>query len=224
MKKSIVGLVLITLLLWTCQDAAEKGLKETSLSENFNETVGERIPVEVAERWLENYNKSHNQRTKDNSIIYGVSPAQLNMILKSNPVGIVLHHALDEAGIHHIIVIPIDRTMRLWSSSTRTLLVDSKMNKTINQDLAQTWIKNYQNTNPNSVRSHFFGVNIFTEIAGNPKFSNLEIKQATNDKGMPQLLLLAWSNTGSSSGKLTAEEPSVYDASGPCPGWCLPQN
>jgi len=72
---------------------------------------------------------------------------------------------------------------------------------------------------PDEVWFHFFGKDIFDEIAAIPYFTTLNIEPAINDQNStPQLLLIIANEQTNTGGRTNSyDEAMVYDASSPCP-------
>lgn len=219
---ALAGCLLLSLL--GCQDT--KDAKETPFDNEFYKNVGKEIPFEVGMRWLDEYRKQHNIQGRADAL-YSVSALQLNLLLLSEPTltGVVFHYGLDENGVKHIIVIPIGASMTMWSSSLTRVIVDANTGNPISQEVAQTWTANYVNANPNEIRYHFFGKNIFDQITALLFFKELDIEPAINDLDQSeQMLLIVWKTVlGDVLGRTKSQQGVVYDASNPCPPTCAVQ-
>ncbi|HEU5292621.1 MAG TPA: hypothetical protein VFU05_18360 [Cyclobacteriaceae bacterium] len=218
MKKNslpVIFICVLTLFL-SCQNEIHQ-TKKDNLSLIFNSGVGEPISAGIAARWIERYNKQ--SAASRNGQTYSVTQTHLEAMMRSTSglVGFTFHHALDNSGEHHILIIPIDNTLRLWTSSSQRVLLDTNIDTEIDLNTARNWIDNYTATNPNSIRYHFFGADIFQQIVQSPGF---RIEEGTSDELIPQLLLIVQSNAeNSSNGRTNSED--AFDASARCPADCL---
>jgi hypothetical protein len=206
--------------LMACQDTKEESVNNVR-DITFYKNVGEQISVETGNRWMDAYNaKEVNQGRVNTTTSYAISASQLENLTESvsNLTGIAFHHALDDAGTHHFIAIPITESLSVWSPIPGRVLIDANTNTEISRSEARRWTQNYQDANPNKIWFHFFGTNIFDEITSISFFNSLTIEPAINDLNLtPQLLLIITDIAGSSNGRLTSDRTMVYDASSPCP-------
>ncbi len=219
MKKTITNpfVILLFMLCVSCQSEmhdSQKGAADLV----FNAGVGEPIPVSTAARWIENYNKE--VAGARDAQIYTVTQSTLQAMMGSTSglVGFAFHHALDNAGMHHILIIPIDNTIALWGSQSQRVLVDANTDTEVDLNTAQRWADNYTTAYPGAIRYHFFGADIFHEIVENPEF---RIEEALSDEQVPQLLLVVQKSVESSNSGRTELEEQVYDASFRCPACCM---
>jgi hypothetical protein len=152
---------------------------------------------------------------------YAVTKQSLETMMQSTSglIGFTFHHALDHAGKHHILIIPIDNALQLWTSSSSTrIFFDANTNTAIDIEIARNWIDRYTAANPERIRYHFFGADIFREIVQSPEF---RIEEAINDEQIPQLLLVVPGNIeNSGTGRINSED-QVYDLSVRCPTHCV---
>lgn len=224
----IVITMYFTLLPLACQDTGED-LRNTPSDIVFYKSIGKQIPFETGMRWMEFYKKqnSHHEGRADNqgrtdiaAYTYAIPASQVEVMLQSvsGLTGVAFHYGIDELGTTHIMAIPVDESLRLWSSIPGRIFVDGNTGNEITQSVARAWAQNYQHANPVGVWFHFFGQNIFSEIIAIPYFNTLDIEPAINDLDLtPQLLLIIWNENAIANGRTTAEECVVYDASSPCP-------
>ena len=156
---------------------------------------------------------------------FSVSAAQLRALLASTDelVGVAFHHAIDDAGQRHIVVIPVDQTLNLWSGDSTQILVDANTNTEISPEVAAAWTDNFKNEHPNEKWFHFFGKDVFDQMSSLPFFSSMELEPAISELDYtPQLLLIVLDNADesvSSSGRTSYLSllGVVYDASNSCP-------
>jgi hypothetical protein len=208
-KRSLLLLSLSTLL--GCQDP-EAATEPRSLSED----VGERIPLDVAERWI-GLHREEASEGPDGSASFGATAPQLAVVLGAVPDrrGVALHHALDDDGEHHVLVMAVDQDPRPWSSPT--LVLDANTGAMVDYDTACAWAERYEDEHPDQVWYHFFGRTIIDGIVGDPRFDHLDIEPAVNDLGEPQLVLMAWSEDESEQERSRDADPVPYDVSSQCP-------
>jgi hypothetical protein len=209
--KTIFAFIFVILLAISCHEANESSMAASKLNAN----VGHQILPETAERWIGFYN-SKNVNGRE-GITYKISGEQLGKILlgSTNNLGVIFHHAIDDAGVSHILVTSIGEDVALWNSS---VVVDANSNSLIENEVSKRWAKKYEDAHPGEVWYHFFGANMFKEITSNANFNYFDIAGAFNDDNQPQLILLVWNNkTDAAGGRTKDEGPIPYDASHPCP-------
>jgi hypothetical protein len=217
-KLYALAAVILTVSILSCQDSKED---RSTPDIEFQKSIGMQIPVETGMRWIDTYNKKNNISGRDNTSPYSISASQLNAMRLSVllPVGIAFHHAYDNDGNHHIIAIPVDLSMTLWSGLLPRTYVDANTNTQISRSTAMEWTQNYVDAHPGEIWFHFFGNNIFDEITSLSFFNDIEIEPAINDENLtPQLLLIvAEESEESEVGRTQQSSMAVYDASSPCP-------
>jgi len=209
MKKTFT-VVLLVFILMGCSDSRVNTSKSTE--HKFSTSVGEQISLAVAERWQELYQQG-NSDAKSEDITYSITPGHLTAIAKyATQAGIAFHHAIDEVGTHHILILPVKDGSLLLDVP---VLIDANTDSVIPPATAKSWISNYDRAHPEQGWYHFFGYDIFDEIIQS-SFSSIDIEPATNDEGKPQLLLVVWPQT-TGNGRTQGSSPLVYDASNLCP-------
>jgi hypothetical protein len=220
MKKLLFSAVFFLVLsLLGCQDSKEEANVLTDISSVRK--IGMQISVETANRWIDTY---RNSKPSDQGRLllspYSITHESLSNALSSVPTlaGVAFHHAIDDSGVHHFIVMPVDATLSLWSESSSQLFLDANTNSLINRETAKSWTSAYEQANPDAIWFHFFGSNIFEEMDGISYFDNLDIVPALNDLNLTQqLLLIVSDNVISDIGGRVKTGTTVYDASSPCP-------
>jgi hypothetical protein len=209
--------VIISLL--GCQDMKDSGTGIKDLSHYQN--IGNQIPVETGERWIEAYNKANNIEASRSILSpYAISDDHMAAAIESVPnlLGMAFHHAIDDWGFHHFIVTPVDESFNLWNGIPGRIYLDANTDTEISASEARQWTARYENAHPNEVWYHFFGKNIFDEIPTIPYFNELNIVPALNDLDLsPQLLLIILNDGILFNGRLKGDGSVVYDASSPCP-------
>lgn len=208
--KSTITVVLLVLILTGCSDTRVNSPAPTE--KKLSKSVGEQISLAVAERWMEIYNQS-NAGAKSEDISYSITPDHLRAVASdATEAGIAFHHAIDDVGHHHILIIPVKDGTLLKDSP---VLIDANTDAVISASIAKAWTENYEKAYPEQGWYHFFGYDVFDEIIQS-SFSRIDIEPAINDEGKPQLLLVVWPQT-TPNGKTEAATPLVYDASNLCP-------
>ncbi len=219
MKGSIVLTSLcLAFCLVSCQESRED-LKTPSVKE-FYKTIGEEIPFETGMEWIDNYQKKISGGRTEILYNYYVSASEMRAVLGSSSdlVGVAFHWGMDASGNTHIILIPVDGSMSLWSSVSGRIFVDSNTNTEISQSVASTWATAYKNAHPNDVWFHFFGKYIFDDMTALPYFNSVDIEPGTNTLDLtPEMLLVVWDETLNALGRSKSENATVYDASNACP-------
>jgi hypothetical protein len=227
MKSTIFSITLyFAVSLLACQDSRDEHLKNTVPDHTAYKAIGEQIPLETGMRWIDIYKTSKQGRSNLlGGLIdlndYEISDTQMQAVLQSvtDLTGVAFHYGLDEDGEKHIMVIPVDASLRLWEFvQPSRIIVDSNTDTQISLSTAQTWAQNYQNAYPTRIWFHFFGADIFDEILAIPFFSSLDIQPALNDIFLPQMLLIIWDpDLPFLGGRTKSNRTVVYDASNNCP-------
>jgi hypothetical protein len=222
MRKLVVALAAcIAMSFLACQDT--KDGKNTPFEHSFYKNVGKQIPFETGMRWIDVY---QNKKIAQGRLLgpdYAISAVQFNQLLNSveNLVGVAFHYAVDGSGQTHIIAIPIDESLSLWSDIPGRILVDANNGSVISKSVAQQWVESYESANTDAVRYHFFGSNIFDEINALDFFTQMEIEPAINDADQsPQMLLVIKPSLLGILGRTDSNGGVVYDASNMCPPNC----
>jgi hypothetical protein len=210
MKQFIKSIFAVLLLTVGCREASDDSASIQTLDVN----VGHEIPLETAERWMALY-KTKSTTGREGS--YSVTALQLENLLQpvTDKIGVAFHHATDENGVYHILLIPVSAQTSLWNSP---IVIDANTNTAIDNNTAEAWAKRYKDAHAGEVWYHFFGVNMFNEITSRSDFNYFDIAPALNDNNEPQLLLLVWNNKGNSTGGRSKDGgPVTYDDSNRCP-------
>jgi len=222
MRKLTVGLVAcIVMSLLACQDT--KDGRNTPFEYSLYKEVGKQIPLETGKRWIRAYENKNYTSGRLLGPDYAISAGQFNELLGSvsNLVGVAFHYGLDGVGNTHIIAIPIDESLSLWSDIPGRIMVDANSGYVISRAQAQQWAAAFSAANPTGVRYHFFGKYIFDEIKALSFFSELDIEPAINDEDQsPQMLLMVWNLLGGILGRTESTEGAFSDASNMCPPNC----
>jgi hypothetical protein len=208
--------------LSSCEDASLQN-KEVSQSVIAHyRTIGAPIPFETGMHWIDIYNEK-NSSTGRTQLFgqYELSDTKTLELMASvdDLVGVAFHYGLDAFGQKHIIVIPVDNTMSLWTSIPGRIYVDANTGNTISKATANAWAQSYKNQNPIGVWFHFFGEDVFQEIVALPFFNSIDVQPALNELLLPQMLLVVWNQSLSLGGRTQWSDDwgAVYDASNPCP-------
>jgi len=221
MKKSVVVTIAIILGAFVSCHEPKEALNSPQSEKEFYKTIGEEIPFEMGMEWIEYYQR-HSATSGRTELLdnYQVSATQMNELLASTAdlVGVAFHYGTDAFGVKHIILIPVDGTLTLWSSIPGRIFVDANSGEEIDQTTANTWATNYKNANPSDVWFHFFGKYIFDDMTSLPYFNSVDIEQGINVLGLtPELLLIVWNEDLNLLGRTSAQSSTVYDASNACP-------
>ena len=213
----VVSALCVTFAFLGCQETKED--EKIPLAEkDLYKKIGEEIPFETGMEWIALYQGKNNAqgRTESDSG-YHVPSAEMNQLLESvsDLTGVAFHYGIDEAGQNHIIVIPVDGSLDVWSSTGNKFVVDANTGTQISEEVALSWSNNFKQANPASIWFHFFGKDVFDEMRALPYYNNISIERAISSLDLtPQLLLVVWNEEQvSSSGRTQALFGSVYDAS-----------
>lgn len=218
--KSLIAFILLflTVSFLGCQDSREDLKTKSEL--DFYRTIGEEIPFQTGLDWIEFYHAQNNVNERTKLLTnYSVSESQLQALMGSvsELVGVAFHYGTDSWGSQHIILIPVESSLSLWSSIAGRLYVDANSGNQISQSTAQAWATNYKNAHPSGIWFHFFGADIFDEIQALPYFESIDIEPGVDVLNLtPELLLIVW-NDGLLFGRTKDEDGRMFDASNPCP-------
>lgn len=206
-------------LFVTCQDTKED-LKSPISAKDTYKTVGEAIPFETGMEWIAYYRNQQTAQGRTELLTsYSISDDKMTELVASTQtmVGVAFHYALDDTGKKHIIAIPVDETLRLWTSIPGRIYVDANTGNNISQSVADAWAQNFRDENPNDIWFHFFGINIINDMCALPYFDTVDIQQGINILGLTPELLLVVYNDLLDLGRSQDDPGMVYDASNPCP-------
>ena len=219
MKSPIAFILLfLTVSFLGCQDSRED--LKTNSELDFYKTIGEEIPFQTGIDWIEFYHAQNNINGRTKLLTnYSVSESQLQTLMGSvaELVGVAFHYGTDSWGTKHIILIPVENSLTLWSTIAGRLYVDANTGNQISQSTAQAWATNYKNAHPSGIWFHFFGADIFDEIQALPYFESIDIEPGIDVLNLtPELLLIVW-NDALLFGRTKDEDGRMFDASNPCP-------
>jgi|GEM_PF-2769454 len=219
--KRVLGFVggFIVLSFFACQDTGEDA-GNTPYDLAFYKSIGKEIPFDLGMRWLQAY-EDRNADGRVQTAVFAIPELQLNTLLQSTPnlTGVAFHYGIDMLGITHIIAIPVDESLSIWSTIPGRVFIDTNTGLAISQSTANAWAQSYKAAYPSDIWFHYFGKNIFDEITSLSFLQSLDVSPAYNDtEQTPELLLIVWDNsvTGVLGRKKNANA-SVYDASNACP-------
>lgn len=220
MKKLVYfSVALFAISILACQDGKDEAKNIADLS--LYRKVGKQIPTETGYRWIDMYRSKMNIAGREKPAGYALSKEKLAeaSVSVAQLVGVAFQHALDEAGQHHFLIIPIDETLQIWSQDK--LIIDANTDMPISYEDARQWAKNYQVANPDVIWYHFFGKHVFDEMNTIPFFEYIQIEPAISDVNFtPQVLLIVNDLSADVSSGRTQQEAVVYDFSNPCPPQC----
>lgn len=206
------SVVLCVVLSWGCVAEGE----ELATARRDYENVGARIPHEVANRWLARHEQNGAESSEEP--IPHATAAELTAVLDAVPdrFGVVFHHALDDAGDHHLLTTAIGDDIGLWESP----ILDATTHRMLEDTEARMWAERYVDAHPGEVGYFFFGRHVIDEIAGTPGFERLDLRSAIGDDGAPKLVLMAWNDDGAPGFRSGELDPTPYDSGDPCPPSC----
>jgi len=220
----VVTAMYFVLTLLSCQETKED--LKSQLSERIHyKSIGMEIPFETGMEWIEYYKAESRKDNSDQGRLglftpYSIPDSQIQSAMESvgDLTGIAFHYGLDDLGRQHILAIPVDETLSLWSPIPGRIFIDANTGEEISQGEAYQWAQRYKSAHPNDIWFHFFGQNIFEEICALPFFNSIEIEPAINILDLtPQLLLIIWNDDLLSLGRTHHPPALVYDASNACP-------
>jgi hypothetical protein len=209
--KTILAACLLTILLSQCDDRADNK-NAVAGNEIFTKSVGGPISAELAASWVER-KRSHSSGREEN---FSVSAVQLNALLEKtdDKLGVILHHAEDASGEHHLFVAPVKSDLLSWTNGS---VLDAVSNEFVDAQTAAALVSDYKTSHPEGPWSHFYGIELFDEITSLTRLTRIDFVAGEDASGLSQILLYAWRE--SSNGKVK-QESSVYDQSAVCPPVC----
>jgi len=216
----LVIIACAALFFAACQETKEDA--KTPLTEkDLYRSIGEEIPFETGMAWIDFHKQRESSKGRLDSLpTCEVTAEKVKAMLSSvdNLVGVAFHYGIDDFGQSHILVIPVNESMELWSLVPNRIMLDANTGLEINQDLAYSWAERFKTSNPSEIWYHFFGKKVFDEMSALPYFERVDIERATNSEEMsPELLLVIWNEGQTSLGRTAAVYGTVYDASNACP-------
>jgi hypothetical protein len=219
MKKIVVPILLLwTLIVVSCD--TKEDVSNTHPAVARYKTVGHQIPTEVGMRWIDLYNQKNQTQNRLGLSTYSINDNLLSDLSESvsSLIGIAYHYGIDENGTKHIIAIPVDESLRLWSNIEGRIYVDANTSTQISKTVAEEWANNFKDANPNAIWFHYFGQNVVNDILATSSLARVDIIPALSDLDLsPQLLLIVTTSLDLLNlGRINTETP-VYDASYPCP-------
>ena len=208
----------LALAITACQEAREDTASPLAESE-WHKTIGEEIPYETGMNWVFRYRKSKSGQGRTESAGFQLPVAQLDSLLESadDLTGVAFHYGLDESGTQHILAIPVNSSLSLWTSGSPRIIIDANTGQQISQEQAFAWSRNFEVAYPSEIWFHFFGKEIFDEMKTLPFMQALDLEPALDDNNDPQLLLIIWNNEALAGGRTQYTLAKVYDASNACP-------
>lgn len=219
MKFPIIVFAIFTAVLFVgCQETKED-IKKPVSEKDIYKTIGEEIPFETGMEWIALHKKRSGLGRTESSGTFSISSEQMNASLQSiaDLTGVAFHYATDEAGTTHILAIPVDGSLEVWSNDNK-IIIDANTGNQISKTTALSWSQTFKALNPDGIWFHFFGKNIFDEMRALPYFDSVSIEPATSTLDLsPQLLLVILNQDMISIGRTQATEGTVYDASNACP-------
>ncbi len=213
--KTIASTILIFMVILSCQQPSDEA-NQPAASSIFTKDVGDQIPASLGLRWIAEHQRQLTGAR--DAQVYKVTQANLEAMMQStsNLVGFTFHHALDDAGKHHVIIIPMDDLLHIWTSPSQRIVIDANTDTEVSMTTAREWIENYRKARPQAIRYHFFGADVFQEIVQREGF---EIREAINDQQIPQLLVVVQVTTEAADGRVSTEE-QMFDITLACPKDC----
>jgi hypothetical protein len=211
-------------VVFGCQETKDAAVAKRDLT--YYKNVGHQITVETGQRWIDTYNEANGIESGRLTLSpYAIDADHLEEAVASVPdlLGVGFHHAIDDNGVHHFIIIPVTTSFDLWSSVPERIYLDANNDAEISRTEAREWAQRYEAAHPNEVWYHFFGKTIFEQIPTIPFFETLNIVPALNDLDLsPQLLLIILNDGNLLGGRMKGDGSVVYDASSPCPPCPVP--
>ena len=203
-----------------CQETKDE-VKSPLTQQDLYKAIGEEIPFETGMAWIDFHKRKESTKGRMESLPLCKIPAGNVKAMVSSVndlVGIAFHYAIDDFGASHILAIPVNESMQLWSSAPDRVIIDANTGMEIASDVAHTWAEKFKTLYPSEVWYHFFGKSVFDEMQALPYFESMDVEPATNSEDLsPELLLIIWNDAQISMGRTTAVSGTVYDASNACP-------
>jgi hypothetical protein len=222
MKNLAVPMLLIWSLFVVSCDTRED-VSNTHPAVARYKTVGHQIPTEVGMRWIDLYNQKNLTQNRIGLSAYSIDDNLLSDLRESVPnlTGVAFHYGIDATGSLHIIAIPVNESLRLWTEIAGRIYVDANTSTIITKAVAEEWADNFKEANPDAIWFHYFGQNVVTDILASSSLARVDIIPALSDLDFsPQLLLIVTTSFDLldllNLGRTNGETP-IYDASYPCP-------
>lgn len=210
----------LAISILACQDGKEEAKNIADLS--YYRSLGKQIPTQTGYRWMDLYRTQNHLAAREMPSGYALSKANLATVSASveGLLGVVFQHGLDDAGVHHFLIIPIDESLQIWHRDKT--IIDANTDSVVSYDDARQWAKNYQTANPSLIWYHFFGKHVFDEMNAISFFEYIQIEPAISDVNFTAQVLLIVNDLSLdvSSGRSEYEEAVIYDMSTPCPPEC----
>lgn len=219
MKNLAMSLSLLCSLFFASCDTKED-VSNTHPAVARYKNVGHQIPTEVGKRWIDLYNQKNLTQNRIGLSAYSIDDNLLTDLSESvqNLTGIAFHYGIDDSGTRHVIAIPVNESLRLWTNIEGRIYVDANTSTVISRDVAEEWADNFKEVNPDAIWFHYFGQNVLTDILDSSSLARVDIIPALSDLDFsPQLLLIVTTSFDLLDLGRTNGETPIYDASYPCP-------
>lgn len=202
----IIFSIVFIALLSRCEDPKTNDFGNSRLALM---QIGEQIPMKLAHKWIDDFAYEPFARTMNGD--YKISSTNLKTLLETARLGVAFHHAADENGIHHLLLIPMNEEHALWKGQK---YYDANSGSEISMEKAQAWTRNYMNAHPSGIEYHFFGLNILKSMLERQGIANVRIVPGVDDKNKLQLILITTKDSNT-NGRIQWDEDveTCYDRS-----------
>jgi hypothetical protein len=122
----IVSALCVTFAFLGCQETKED-VKIPISDKDLYKKIGEEIPFETGMEWIALYQGKNNAQGRiESDSSFNVPSAEMNQLLQSvsDLTGVAFHYGIDEQGTNHIIVIPVDASLNVWSTTGNKFIID----------------------------------------------------------------------------------------------------
>jgi hypothetical protein len=206
---------LLLLFFSQCEERNES-IRNVPNDKIFTKDVGGRVSDEVAARWVDR--KRHSSGREGN---FSVTADNVVALLEKteDKIGVVIHHAVDDTGQHHLFIAPVKADLKSWSNSE---VLDAASNEFTDSELAYAWVTDYKNQYPDGPWSHYYGIDMFNDIISTEGFNKIDLKFGQDDNG--HLPILLYVSTHETINGKSQSQSTVYDNGAICPSACPNEN
>lgn len=208
------------------------------LNYTFDGTEGDPITLATATSWYLNYNTKNLLTLK--SHFFGATVLK-KILAAKGAMGIRIYYAIDDNGDKQLLLLGADNKGGDLLPKSGAQGISSSLEISggaatdsftgieetwVSEEATQRWIANYASQYPQGLIAHFFGFAILNQILGETDCIGIRMYYALNDSGVQQILLVGVNSQRknilplSLNGGKVMDDPTIGDASFPCPSYC----
>jgi len=205
----------------------------------FDGTEGDPITLQTALSWYANYSNKSTLSLKAH--FFGANLLK-KILATSNVMGVRIYYSIDDDGNNQLLLMGADGhgadlVPRLGAKGVAsTLSLDSGVvadsftgleETWMSEEVTSRWMATYSTQYPQGYIAHFFGYQIINQILNETDCIGIRMYYALNDSGVQQILLVGVNSKGENilprlNGGRVEDDPTIADASYPCPTHCNP--